>query len=184
VVFGALCALAGHRRCGDVFEGFVVVGVDLDGLLFENLLCLLCGLAVPLCQDGRVDVLVEEVFGFAEKFAGDDDRRGRAVAHFVFLGLGDFDNHVRGGVLDVHLVEDGDAVVRDDDTAGVVDEHLVHPFRTECGTDGFGDGFAGCDVHRLCVFARGSLRVLGQYDEGLVTHLLSHSHGMIDCDSI
>ncbi len=114
-VLGGLRALAGHRGRGDLFEGLRVVGVDVDGVVFENFLSLLCGLAVSLGQDAGVDVLVEEFLGLREEFAGHDDRRGRAVAHFVFLGLGDLDNHVGGGVLDVHLVEDGDAVVRDDD---------------------------------------------------------------------
>jgi len=131
-----------------------------------------------------VDVLLEEVLGFREEFTGDDDGGGGAVADLGLLGLGDLDDHVRRRVLDVHLLEDGDAVVRDDDLARGVDEHLVHALRAECGADRFRDRFAGGDVHRLCVFARGALTVLGQYNQRLVAHLLRHNHSLIECDSI
>jgi len=177
-------SLARSAGRGDVLQGVGVLGADLDGLLFEDFLGALGCLAVALREDGGVDVLVEQVLGFREEFARDDDRRRGAVPDLVFLGLGDFDDHVGRGVLDVHLVQDGDAVVRDDDAARRVDEHLVHPFRAERRPNRFGDGLPGCDVHRLCVLARGPLGLLGQYDEGLVTHLLSHSQAKIDCASI
>ncbi len=157
VVFRVLGALAGHRGRGDALESLGIVGRDLDGALFEDVLCLLGGLAVPLGQDRRVDVLIEQVLGLREQLAGDHDRRRGAVAHLVFLGLSDLDDHIRRRVLDVHLVEDRHAIVRDDDAPARVDEHLVHAFRSECRPNRFGHGLARRDVHRLCVLTRGAL---------------------------
>ena len=94
---------------------------------------------------------------------------GKAVAESVRTTLGP-----KG--MDKMLVDStGNAVVRDDDAARQVDEHLVHPFRTECGPYGLRHGRAGRDVHRLRVFPGCPLTFLGKDDEGLVTHLLSHS---------
>ena len=99
---------------------------------------------------------------------------GKAVAESVRTTLGP-----KG--MDKMLVDStGNAVVRDDDVARRVDEHLVHPFRAERGPYGLGDRLARGDVHRLRVAAGRSLALLGKNDEGLVAHLLCHSHSN-DC---
>jgi len=56
-----------------------------------------------------------------QQFTGEYDRRGRPVPGFLVLRLGDLDQHLRGRVLDVHLLQDGDPVVRDDDVAHRID---------------------------------------------------------------
>jgi len=74
-----------------------------------------------------VDILIEELLGLIEELTGDDDSGGGAVTDFLLLRLADLDDHVGRRVVDVHLLQDGDAVVRDDDGPAGVDEHLVHP---------------------------------------------------------
>jgi len=171
--------LAGHRRGGDPLEPLVVelvVHGDLvDGLAGEG-----AGLVVALDDGRRVDVVLEQVLGLREQLPGQDRGGGRAVADFLLLRLGDLDDHLGGGVLDVHLAQDGRPVVRDDDVAVVRDEHLVHAARAECRPYGFGDRFAGVDVRRLCVLSAGSLGVLRENHERLSAHatlttLLCHS---------
>src|SRR5213596_763654 len=49
----------------------------------------------------------------------------------VVLRLRDFDEHLRGRVLDLDLLEDRDPVVRDRHVAEGVDEHLVHALRSQ-----------------------------------------------------
>ena len=49
-------------------------------------------------------------------------------------------------VTNLHLLENGGAVVGDRDVAVAGLNHLVHAFGTETGSDGVGDGFGGCDV--------------------------------------
>jgi len=72
-------------------------------------------------------------------------------------------------MLDLHLLEDRDAVVGNGDVARRVEEHLVHPLRTERRPDGFGDCLPGRDVHRPRVLSRDLLGLLREYDEGLLT---------------
>jgi hypothetical protein len=178
-------ALAGHRRLGDLDEGVAVVRGDLDRVVLEDLLGLLRGLPVALRDRGGVNVLVDEFLGLVEELTGDDDRGGGPVGDLVLLGLGDLDDHVRRGVVDVHLAENGDAVVGDDDGSAGVDEHLVHPFRTERGPYGFRDRLAGGDVHRLGVLTLCTLGVLAENDHRLtLLHSLRHNHSSIVCDSI
>ena len=68
-------------------------------------------------DDGGVDAVGEEEEGVVEEGAGDDDDGGGAVAGGRVLRLGEVDEHLGGGLEDVHLVEDGGAVVGDDDLA-------------------------------------------------------------------
>src|SRR5256886_10379058 len=62
-----------------------------------------------------MNVLFDEVFRPLEQFSCQDDGRRRAVPCFLVLGLRDLDEHLRSGVLDVDLLEDRHAIVRDDD---------------------------------------------------------------------
>ncbi len=186
MIFCAFGALAGHRCGSDLNEGVAVVGRHVDSLVFEDLLGLLGGLSVPLGDSCCVNLRVDQLLGLIEELTRDDDGGGGTVANFVFLGLADLDDHVRGGVVDIHLFEDGDTVVGDDDRAAGVDEHLVHALRTKGGAYRLGDRLPGGDVHRLGVFSGGALAVLRKDDHRLVTHplLLRHSHCWIVCDSI
>jgi len=128
------------------------------------------GLVVPLDDGRRMDVVVEQVLGLRQQFASQHGRGRGAVPDLVLLGLGDLHDHLGGGMFDVHLVEDGRAVVRDDDVARVGDEHLVHPARAQCRAYRFAHRLAGGDVRRLGVLAAGALGVLAENEHGLSTH--------------
>ena len=131
---------AGEGGPGDLAEDLVVVGVDsdpvedLDGFLGSHL--------VSVGDDGGVDVGVDELLGLLEQLPGEDDGGRGPVPALGVLGLGDLDDHLGGGVLHVDLLQDGDAVVGDDDVPDGVDEHLVHSLgaegRPDCVCNRFG----------------------------------------------
>jgi len=75
-----------------------------------------------------------------EEGACDDHNGGGAVSGGGVLGLGELDEHLGGGLEDLHLVKDGGAVVSDDDLARGRGDHFVHAPGTQAGADGFGDG--------------------------------------------
>lgn len=77
--------------------------------------------------------------------APDDDGSG-AVAGGGVLGLGELDEHLGGGLEDLHLVEDGGAVIGDDDLVGGGGDHLVHALGAQTGANRVGDGACGHDV--------------------------------------
>ena len=77
-------------------------------------------------DDGRMNILLYEVLAALEELASDDDGAGGAVVAVLLLGLGNLDNHLGRGVLDVHLLEDGSTVVGDYHIPHAVDQHLVH----------------------------------------------------------
>ena len=122
----------------------VLTGVPIS--VSEEPLGLLDGDLESAGDDGRVDVLLEQVLGALEELAGEDDRGRRSVPALLVLGLRDLHQHLGGRVLDVDLLEDRDAVVRDRDVAHPVDEHLVHAARTERRPHGVRDGPGRGDV--------------------------------------
>jgi len=66
--------------------------------------------------------------------------------------------------------------VRDGDAARRVDEHLVHPFRPERRTYGFGDAARRGDVVLLCVLVLDALGVVAHDDHRLtLLHSLAHT---------
>jgi hypothetical protein len=107
-----------------------------------------------------VHVVVEEVLGVRQQSAGEHRRRRRPVTDRLLLVLGDLDDHLRGRVFDVHLVEDGRAVVRHHHVPTPVDEHLVHPPGSERRPDRLRDGPPGADVRLLGVAAPRPLAAL------------------------
>src|SRR2546422_43827 len=118
--------------------------LDLEGCVDEGNLCILHfarhpGVHTFLVDDDAVNecrvrdrtalllhdlniVIVDEVRRVGALL---DGRRG-AVAGFLVLGLRDLDEHLGRGVFDVNLLEDRDAIVRDDDVPEAVHEHLIH----------------------------------------------------------
>ena len=60
--------------------------------------------------------------------AGHDRGRGRAVAHFMLLGLGNIDHHLGGRMIDIHFIQNGDAVVGDDHLTEPVHQHSIQSF--------------------------------------------------------
>jgi len=125
-LLGAGDRLAHHGGLRDLHKGIAVLGLDLDRHGIDDLHGLVAGHAVPGGDDGRVDVGIDEVDGLLQQLAGEDHRGGGPIPALLVLGLGDLHEHLGGGVLDVDLLQDGDAVVGDDDVAHGVDEHLVH----------------------------------------------------------
>ena len=84
-----------------------------------------------------MNILIKERFGLFQKLAGDYHRRGGAVSNLIVLSLGHLDDHLGHRVLDVHLSEDGCAVIGDRSISAAIDEHLVHSLRSKGGPDGF-----------------------------------------------
>src|SRR5712692_9220814 len=118
--------LGRHRGHRDLLQGVDFLDRDLRRDLLENLVGLLRGLAIPGCDRGRMDVLVDEVLRLLEQLPRQDDGGRGAVAGFLVLGLRDLDEHLRRGVFDINLLEDRDAIVGDDDVPEAVHEHLIH----------------------------------------------------------
>ena len=169
--------LAGHRRLGDLLEELCVLGVDLVGDVVHFLTGSLAREVEPLDHRRRVDVLLEEVLGVAEELAGDRDGCRCAVARLVLLCFRDLDDHRRCRVVDVHLLEDRDAVVRDGDVPHRGDEHLVHALGPQRRSYRFGDRLRRRNIVRLGVAVLHSLGVFTEDDHRLPSHslLLAHS---------
>jgi len=77
-------------------------------------------------------------------------------------------------MLDIHLVEDGRAVVGDNDVPRRANEHFVHALGPERRPYRLGDRLAGLDVRRLGVPSLGPLGVFTEDEYRLTAHLLSH----------
>jgi len=167
--------LARHRRLCDFADELRVVGVDLARDVVDLLAGTLAREVEPFDDRRRVDVLLQEVFGVFQQLAGQRDGRRRAVTGLVLLCLCDLDDHRGRRVVDVHLLEDGNAVVRDGDVAHRGDEHLVHPFRPERRAYGLRDRSRRRDVVRLCVTVFHPLGVLTENYHRLSLHSLAHS---------
>ena len=93
-----------------------------------------------------MDAILDEVVASTEKLRGDNHDGGGAVSDLVVLELGKIDEDAGGGVLNLKLGEDGGAIVRDEDVANVVDEHLVKADGAEGGLDDVGHSQGGSDV--------------------------------------
>ena len=169
-VLGGVDLLAVHGDLGDLQEEILVFEGDLLGDLFENLLSLLVGKPVSSGDDGGVDVGVDQVEGFLEELSCDDDGGGGTVSDLVVLCLGDLDEHLCCGVLYIHLLQDGDTVVGDDDVSEGVDEHLVHSPGAEAAPYGVSDGPGGSDVVELRVFSFFSFASFSEDKYRCVTH--------------
>jgi len=69
-----------------------------------------------------VDSLVQELLGGSEKSTGHHDDGGSSISSLNILSLGDLDEHLGGGVDDLHLLEDGGAIIGDQNsTLAVLD---------------------------------------------------------------
>ena len=79
--------------------------------------------------------------------------------------------HLGSWMHDLHLLDDGGAVVSDRDTAITGLDHFVHALWAQAGADGVGNCFGGDDVavaHMLwlCAIFEGALLVGGVGDSG------------------
>src|SRR5213078_2647240 len=116
---------------------------------FEDLPRLVRRLAVARGDYGLMNVLFDQIFRLLEQLTREDDRRGRAVAGLLVLGLRDLDEHLGRRVLDVNLLQDRHAIVRDHDVPEAVDQHLVHPAGPEGRADRVRNGLRRGDVVEL-----------------------------------
>lgn len=103
-------------------------------------------------DDRRVDAVGQEDVALFQESARNDDDGGGTVTSGRVLRLGELDEHLGGGLEDLHLVEDGGAVVGDDDLAVGSGDHLVHALGSQAGPDGIGHGSSGEDVGLADVF--------------------------------
>src|SRR5437016_11888750 len=86
---------------------------------------------VTVHNNCRVDVLVEKLFRLLEERSCQHHCRGCAVSDLVICRLRDLDEHLCCGMLHIYLLEHGRTIIRDCNVAEGVDEHLVHPSRSE-----------------------------------------------------
>src|SRR5256885_1079412 len=145
----AACRLGRHRGHPDLLQGVEFLDGDLRRDLLENLVGLVRGLAISGRDHGRVDVLVDQVLGLLEELPGQDDGRRGTVAGLLVLGLRDLHEHLRRGVFDVDLLENRDAIVRDDDVPEAVHKHLVHSAGAQRRADRIRNRLGGRDVVEL-----------------------------------
>jgi hypothetical protein len=94
-----------------------------------------------------------------QQLGGEDDDRGGAVAHLLVLHLRELHEDARRRVLDLELVENRRAVVRDRHLAQVVDEHLVETDRAERRLDHVGHRERRRHVLRAHLSTRDALAV-------------------------
>uniref|UniRef100_A0A2P2LKA4 T-complex protein 1 subunit delta n=1 Tax=Rhizophora mucronata TaxID=61149 RepID=A0A2P2LKA4_RHIMU len=94
----------------------------------------------------RMDSARKQRKAMLQQRAGDDDNGGGAVTRGSVLRLGEFHEHFGSRLKDFHLVEDGGAVVSDDNLAAGRGDHLIHSFWAETGPDGVGHGLRRHDV--------------------------------------
>ncbi|KUG20120.1 hypothetical protein ASZ90_010143 [hydrocarbon metagenome] len=169
-------SLAGHGGRCDLFEHAGVVRVHPHRVFFEDLLRPLYRLPVSLRNDGRVDVLLDEVFGLLQKLACKHDGGGGPVADLLIKAAGHLDHHLRGGVLDLHPLQDGNPVVRYHDIPDGIDEHLIHSRRPDRRLDRACDGFGRGNISPLGVAPLGALGPFPQHDYGLISLILYWLH--------
>ncbi len=161
-------ALPGHGGPGDLLEHFHVVGSDLDRNGIKDLHGLVRRHAVTAGNDCGVDVLLDEALGLLQQLTGEYDGRGRPVPALIVLGLGYLHDHLGRGVLNVYLLQNGDAIVGDDYVAQRVHEHLVHALRTQGRAYRIRDGTGGGNVVELRLLVLGPLRALSEHDDRLL----------------
>ena len=117
-----------------------------------------------------MDVGIDQVGSLLEELTGEDDGCCGSVSDLCILGLCDLDEHLGCGVLDIHLLQDGDSVVGDDDVSHGVDEHLVHSAGSEAAPDCVGDCPCCGDVVELSVLSFLPLGSFPEDDDGGVSH--------------
>src|SRR6059036_675424 len=178
----AACGLGRHRGHPDLLKGVEFLDGNLRRDLLENLVCLVRGLAITGRNHGRMDVLVNQVLGLLEQLPGQDDGRRGTVAGLLVLGLRDLHEHLRRGVFDVDLLENRDAIVRDDDVPEAVHKHLVHSAGAQRRADRIGNRLRGGDVVELRSLAALAARPLlqNQYRRSCWHHVNLSEYGIRD----
>ncbi len=167
--------LGAHADSRDLLQLLDVVNGNLLAARVQLADCARRGALVAADYGGRVNVLVEQLGSLLEHLSRQHDSAGGSVAHFLVLRLRDFDEHLGGGVLHVHLLENRRPVVRNHDVPHLGDHHLVHAARAQRALDRAGDRVSHRDVRALGVPAENALAALGQ-DQNLLPAQLSLLH--------
>lgn len=158
VLFAAY-ELAAHGCLDGVEQVLLADFADIQAQLFFDVSAGLAGRhLVPVDDDSGVNLVPDEVASPLEQLGGQDNDGGGAVAHFSVLELGKLDEHFGGRVLDLDALEDGGAVIGDEDFSDVVHDHFVQALRAKGGLDDVGDGadcggVVGADVDPLISLA-------------------------------
>lgn len=150
---GELVVCLGHNltsqtRVRDLEEVLCVGGAELDnvGYPVELRHCNVASLVVTVCDTDGVDSLVDQLRSLLEQGTGQHDNTSGSVTNLVILRLGQLDQQLCYVIRDLHLLQDGGAIVGDCDIAVGGDENLVETARTEGSLDKVGDGAGGEDV--------------------------------------
>ena len=101
------------------------------------------------------DTLLYEPSDLLEHLSREKYDAGGTIPDFSVLCTSDVDEALGGRVNDLEEFEDGGAVVCDLSFTTLVDDELVHPSRTQSGSQGVCDGETGGDVGEQLRFALG-----------------------------
>jgi hypothetical protein len=83
--------------------------------LLESLQCCLGRYPVSVNDNLGMNLLFNELFGFAEELGSKDSDRGGSVSNFVVLDFGNIDEDFGSGVVEGDGFEDGGSVIGDYD---------------------------------------------------------------------
>jgi hypothetical protein len=90
--------------------------------------------------------------GCLQEGSGHDDDGSGSITGFNILSFGDLNEHLGGWVNDGHLLQDGGAIVGDQNFASLILDHLVHASWTEGSSHDIGDGSGSDDVGLSDIF--------------------------------
>mmetsp|Transcript_8872 Transcript_8872/g.13441 ORF Transcript_8872/g.13441 Transcript_8872/m.13441 type:complete len:426 (+) Transcript_8872:469-1746(+) len=101
----------------------------------------------PVAQKPRVHTVRQVALRLPHQLADDQDGRRRAVSSDVVLRRRDARDHHRRGVLDLHLVQQRVAILRQLDVPRSRNEHLQRPFGSQVGLEDVLQAARRVDVH-------------------------------------
>jgi hypothetical protein len=133
---------------------------------------------VALGDPNGMNASLKKTLSLFEKSTSHDNNSGSSITNFIVLTSGKLNHELGNLVVNVHLLQDGGAVVGDGDVAVRALKHFVHAFRAERGTEDASDGFAGGDVSFLSIETSQStlLLLLLEDNEGPSELVESQSH--------
>ena len=130
---------------------------------------------------GWMHVLFDEIFRTLEEFSREDNSRSGSIIAMLLLCFCNLNDHFCCRMLNVHFLENGSAIVRNDNVTHGIHEHFVHPFRAQCGTHRICYRFRSSDVVRLSATSSRALRTFFEDENWClsisvhVVHLLSRA---------
>mmetsp|Transcript_9730 Transcript_9730/g.13306 ORF Transcript_9730/g.13306 Transcript_9730/m.13306 type:complete len:334 (+) Transcript_9730:749-1750(+) len=173
--------LRGEGGHGDVaqvlLEGLGVVRV-VHGNLFQNFPRRVASLSPALNDDLGVDFLGNELLGLLEELTGHDGDGGGAITDLLVLSLGDVDEDLGGGVVDVDRFENSGTIVGDSDGfARVLVAHRLQDLVHTLGAQGRLHEVSDCDrANKRLQSGELTLVLRGTLHENLRQHVADHVH--------